>query len=139
MQERIKRCRSLSLGEEVRHLPFPLSPGAHQSRDEAVHNLGSWKTSQSQPVHEAAVDVWSRCHQVVVIAWSSLLRDKQCVCAERVCKISENDFPRGRGRWASTQEPSTSDKDVPRFGWHVGTRGRKAWPEESQENQGKKI
>ena len=41
----------------------------------------------------------------------------------------ENDFPRARGRWALTQEPSMSDKDVPRFGWHAGRRGRKAWPE----------
>ena len=32
-------------------------------------------------IQEAAADVWIRCHQVVVIAWSSSLRAWQCVCA----------------------------------------------------------
>ena len=40
-------------------------------------------------IHEAAVDVRIRC-QVVVIAWSSLLRAKQCVCAGRVCSCGHN-------------------------------------------------
>ena len=49
---------------------------------------------------------------------------------------SKKRLPRARGRWALTQDPSMSSKDVPRFEWHVGWRGRKARPEDVTERRG---
>ena len=80
---KVKEVQQLLAGETPSSLYAV--PKAHQSRDEAVHNVCSKKPVSPDLIHEAAVDVSSRCHQVVVIAWHSLLRAKQCVSAERVC------------------------------------------------------
>ena len=88
MQEMLKRCSTFLREGGVRDLlPFPLSPRAHQSRGEAVHDLCTRKPVSPELIHEAAADVLIRCHQVVVIACNSLLRAEQCVCASRVLQL----------------------------------------------------
>ena len=81
--------------EEVQHLlaegkstiPSSLSavPSAHQEETELSVTCARGEAVSPRLTHEAAREGWIRW-QGVVIAWSSLLRAKQCVCAERVQK-----------------------------------------------------
>ena len=86
MQEMLQKVQHQLAGRRSTRLSsLSAVPRAHQGRDKTVHDLCSRRTSPPRANQEAAVDAWIRGHQVVVIAWSSLLRARQCVCAARVC------------------------------------------------------
>ena len=85
--------RTFSRGEEVRnHLPFPLSPEPTKAEMELSIACARGEPVSPELMHEAEGDVWIRCRQVVVLAWSSLLHAKQCVCAQ-VCSWRNGCMP----------------------------------------------
>ena len=107
MQDMRKRCSTFSRGEEVRDpLSFPLSLGLTKAEIKLSKTCARGEPVSPELILEAAVDVGIRCRQVASIAWSSLVRAKQCVCAARVCSCWRNACISQTDLWSPMVESS---------------------------------